>query len=440
MKILHLFPDANVFVQCCALHELDWSEYAEYDEVRLIVCTPVQREIDRHKARGNDRLGRQSRKVHSMFREIIVVGDTYKVVRDREPMVKLLLDPSCQPDRALAGRLDYDEMDDRIVGCVYTYRNRNPQWDIRLLTHDSGPMATAQMLAIPFVPVPDGWLRPAELNDAERENRRLHDEIAQLKGAEPRFSISQTARDGNEIDLLEFEWPSFGALSADEVGSLVESLKREFPVATEFGPGETKPRTVGAVVFNALRRFEPSSQQEIEKYTNTAYPEWIERCEEMLRCLHGALEHNREPVVFSFSATNEGLRPGKHVLVTITARGNFLVRPPRESDDGDEETDAESSAQGLLLPSPPRPPKGKWTTGYGSPLLRDLAVAPYVKPLTLRRVQKPTLPYPTVQCLSRDATCRFARGAEPRTTVVFLSSFSKRATLSHLRIMWVTLF
>ena len=319
-------------------------------------------------------------------------------------MVKLLLDPSCQPDRALAGRLDYDEMDDRIVGCVYTYRNRNPQWDIRLLTHDSGPMATAQMLAIPFVPVPDGWLRPAELNDAERENRRLHDEIAQLKGAEPRFSISQTARDGNEIDLLEFEWPSFGALSADEVGSLVESLKREFPVATEFGPSETKgeqPRTVGAVVFNALRRFEPSSQQEIEKYTNTAYPEWIEQCEEMLRCLHGALEHNREPVVFSFSATNEGSRPGKHVLVTITARGNFLVRPPRESDDGDEETDAESSAQGLLLPSPPRPPKGKWTTGYGFPLLRDMerlverigqgsdpfdfAVAPYIKPLTLRR-------------------------------------------------------
>ena len=95
-----------------------------------------------------------------MFREIIVGGDAYKVVRDRELMVKLLLDPSCQPDRALAGRLDYDEMDDRIVGCVYTYRNRNPQWDIRLLTHDSGPMATAQMLAIPFVPVPDGWLRP----------------------------------------------------------------------------------------------------------------------------------------------------------------------------------------------------------------------------------------------------------------------------------------
>ena len=305
---------------------------------------------------------------------------------------------------ALAGRRDYDETDDRIVGCVHGYRERNPQWDIRLLTHDSGPMATARMLSVPFVPVPDGWLRPPEPTDAERENRRLREEIAHLKGAEPKFSISHSGSDGKEIDPLEFEWPSFEELSAEEIGSLVESLKREFPVATEFGPGETQreqPRTVGAVLFDAMRRFEPASQQEIDEYTKIAYPEWIERCEEMLRGLHGALERNREPVVYSFSATNEGSRPGKHVLVTIMARGNFLVRPPRESDDGDEEADEESSAQGLLLPSPPRPPKGKLTTGYGSPLLRDmerlvgaigtfsdpldLAVAPYVEPLTLRR-------------------------------------------------------
>ena len=363
MKILHLFPDANVFVQCRDLHELDWSKYAEHDEVRLIVCMPVQQEINRHKGRGNDRLGRRSRKVHSMFREIIVSGNAYKVVRESGPIVKLLFEPSCQPDPALAGHLDYAQTDDRIVGCVHGYRERNPQWDIRLLTHDSGPMASAQMLSIPFVPVPNGWLRPPELNDTERENRRLREEIAQLKDAEPRFSISRVESDGEEIDQLEFEWPSFGRLSVDEVRSLVESLKRRFPIATEFGPGQTKegqPREVGAFLFNVTRRFEPSSQQEIDEYAKSAYPEWLERCEEALRHLHAALEHNQKPVGFSFSATNEGSYPGKHVLVTITARGNFLVRPPRDSDDVDEEMDSESSTQGLSLTAPPRPPEGRW--------------------------------------------------------------------------------
>ena len=130
MKILHLFPDTNVFVQCRALHELDWSAY---DEIRLIVCTPVQREIDRHKARGNDRLGRRSRKVHQMFREIIVAADAYRVVRESRPRVGLLFEPSCRPDLALAGDLDYTETDDCIVGCVHGYRARHPQWDNRVL-------------------------------------------------------------------------------------------------------------------------------------------------------------------------------------------------------------------------------------------------------------------------------------------------------------------
>ena len=403
MKILHLFPDTNVFVQCRALHELDWSEYDEYDEIRLIVCTPVQREIDRHKARGNDRLGRRSRKVHQMFREIIVAGDSYRVVQESHPRVSLLLEPSCRPNPALAGDLDYTETDDRIVGCVHGYRERNPQWDIRLLTHDSGPMATARMVSVPFEPVPDGWLRPPEPTDAERENRRLREEIAHLKSAEPRFTIAHSAGEGEDIDRLEFEWPSFEGLSGEEVGSLVESLKREFPLVTEFGFEEAtgaQPIQVGAMLLNAGRRFESPSQQEFDQYAKTAYPEWIDRCEGILRRLPAALEHNREPVAFSFSATNEGSCPGKHVLVTITARGNFLVRPPRESDDGDE-TDAEDSARGLLLPSPPKPPKGRWTAGYGSPLLGDisravralqhpsnpldLAVASLVEPLELRR-------------------------------------------------------
>ena len=403
MKILHLFPDTNAFVQCRALHELDWSEYEEFDEIRLIVCTPVQREIDRHKARGNDRLGRRSRKVHQMFREIIVGGDAYIVVRESHPRVSLLFEPSCRPDPALAGDLDYTETDDRIVGCVHGYRERNPHWDVRLLTHDSGPMATARMVSVPFVPVPDGWLRPPEPTDAERENRRLREEIAHLKSAEPRFSIAHSAGEGGDTDLLEFEWPSFAGLSGEEVGSLVESLKRKIPLVTEFGFEEAKgaqPIQVGAILLNVGRRFEPPSQQEIDQYAEIAYPDWIERCEGILQRLPAALEHHREPVVFSFFATNEGSCPGKQVLVTITARGNFLVRPPRESD-GVDETDAEDSAQELVLPSPPKPPTGRWTSGYGAPLLGDmvravsalqhasnpldLAVASLVEPLELRR-------------------------------------------------------
>lgn len=46
---LSFFPDTNLFIQCRPLGELDWSEWADFEEVHLIVCRTVQREIDRQK-------------------------------------------------------------------------------------------------------------------------------------------------------------------------------------------------------------------------------------------------------------------------------------------------------------------------------------------------------------------------------------------------------
>ena len=56
-RTLYLFPDTNVFIQCRPLNEVDWSEWMNHDEVHLIVCQPIQRELDKHKNRGNDRVG-----------------------------------------------------------------------------------------------------------------------------------------------------------------------------------------------------------------------------------------------------------------------------------------------------------------------------------------------------------------------------------------------
>ena len=58
---LYLFPDTNLFIQCRLLEQLDWSEWADFEEVRLIVCRPVQREIDNQQNRGNNRVAQRAR-------------------------------------------------------------------------------------------------------------------------------------------------------------------------------------------------------------------------------------------------------------------------------------------------------------------------------------------------------------------------------------------
>ena len=366
MKILHLFPDTNLFIQCRALEEFDWSVWAEFDEVHLIVCRPVQREIDNQKGKGDDRIGRRARQAHSQFRKIILSENGLKLIRETRPQVRLLVEPSYLPNPALADRLDYTKVDDEIVGCVHAHMELNPESDTRLLTHDSGPMASARMLSVPFVSIPDNWLLQPESNEEERENIRLKKELARLKMAEPQFAISCFDNEGSEINSLKFEYSIYEPLTENEISTYMDSLKEQFPLTTDFGPHEPMERQsqkLASVFLGMKETFTPASEQEIAEYTKTVYPGWVERCEHILRQLHVSLEKEADPLVFSFSAVNGGSRPGRDALVTITAKGNVLVRPPKMEDDDEDDRKQDESDQALSFPLPPRPPEGKWTTG-----------------------------------------------------------------------------
>jgi len=152
--VLYLFPDTNVFIQCRPLEELDWRQLGNFDEIHLIVCRPVQREIDNQKNRGKDRVGKRARTTAALFKEVIVGTDNYKLVREVGPQVKLMVEPSYLPSPEVKRELG-DSTDDEIVACLHAFRESHPDSDAGLLTHDSGPMATAKMLSLPVVAVPN---------------------------------------------------------------------------------------------------------------------------------------------------------------------------------------------------------------------------------------------------------------------------------------------
>jgi hypothetical protein len=55
-KILYLFPDTGLLIQCLPLGELDWGRWTGFDEIHLIISRPIQKEIDKHKNGGNSDL------------------------------------------------------------------------------------------------------------------------------------------------------------------------------------------------------------------------------------------------------------------------------------------------------------------------------------------------------------------------------------------------
>lgn len=68
----------------------------------------------------------------------------------------------------IADQLDYRERDDQLVGIAYAFRSENSRNDVRVLTHDTGPMASAKMVGMDLIAVPDEWLLAPETTTADR--------------------------------------------------------------------------------------------------------------------------------------------------------------------------------------------------------------------------------------------------------------------------------
>ena len=236
-SVVYLFADTNLLIQCRALEELDWSAWNEFDEVRLIVSSPVLREIDYRKNKGNDRIGKRARAASAMFREILDGG--YKLVRDRGPCVKLSVEPQHRHSKDIEKHLNYQERDDQLIGIVYEFAKRNPGTEVCLLTHDTTPLYTAKGLRLAADVIPDEWLLPPENTESEKELAALKAENARLKKAEPYFAIQCLDGAGAEIERYEAAFTWFKPLTDAETNALMQHLKERFPLETDFGPRES---------------------------------------------------------------------------------------------------------------------------------------------------------------------------------------------------------
>lgn len=361
-RTLYLFPDTNVFIQCKPLEQLDWSEWQDFSEIHLLICRPVQREIDDQKTRGNDRVGKKARTTYKMFRRIINGRQEYEVVRNSTPVVKLYLEGPSRPSPDLEDTLDYTKTDDQIIGCLHKFRQGNQGADARLLTHDGGPMMTANSLGIPYVAVKDDWLLKPENNELERENASLKERVAQLERAEPKFSIEMVDDTEAILDLFELEHPVYDPLPDDTIKSLMDRLTTRFPKTTDFGSREPEPGSHNPTLVDLIasrRTYAPATNEEIDQYSNRDYPKWVSGCRTVLSNLHEKLQKEAGEPEFTFAISNVGNRPGNSALVNIAGKGNLEIYVGEYKPESEQSPSIESA-----LPSPPTPPVGRWSSIY----------------------------------------------------------------------------
>lgn len=344
---LTLFVDTNLFIQCRDVKGLPWSELGDFEGIDLVVCRPVQKEIDDHKGSPGARVARKARAASSLLRSVVLNDLAPTVVSVGPPNVRLVLetqiraqDPSLEPD-------------DQLVAIANDYCAAHPDRDVRVLTNDTGVMVSARAVSLPYIPTPDGWLMEPE---DDRELKAARAEADRLRRVEPSFETRCVTGDP-DAGRLKLVYRDFNKLSDAEIMDLVQRARARFPQAPQPARPEPEVSPLTGITVHSVEDARYASYQ-------SDYADWEQK-------LHAALEHVHEklvsvdPIEIVFAAVNNGTRPATDVRVEIAARGNFhLFRRPHDSDEDDDAHPNDLDKSRIRLPRPPLAPRPRRATDF----------------------------------------------------------------------------
>lgn len=365
----HAFiADTNLFFECKRLEELPWSDLA-VDPIVIALTKPVLAEIDKHK-KGGGRTRKRAIEISGRIRGMLTAHPPQEVIQEARPRVLLRLMPIVQPDPALAGSLDYDINDDRIVGSVSAILKDGAFASASILTDDTVAASTAHSLGLSFFLIPETWKRPPEVTTEAKRIKELEKDLSIYRAQEPAISIEDASGDTTHAHVV---LRVALALESTEIEQLIDNLKARHPIREEFAAPETELQADGTEIS-----YEAPDAEAVEKYKSEAYPKWISACRSVFESLHNGRTEPEPPVALTFSIANRGTRPASRMRVSFEASGNIhLSRDAYGPDDDDQDDGDEQSALPPIpnLPSPPVAPEVRRTVKRPQPVSKGVDIA-----------------------------------------------------------------
>ena len=340
MATTYFIADTNLFLQYKALDEVDWRLLDHLDDIEVVVCRTVQREIDSLKYGREGRRSKRARRAASIFFKILEHGPQQQ--KATPPRVLLSMYERALPSKDLGDQLDYTKNDDCIIGFLAQFRADNPSADVRLLTSDYGQAFTANHLQLPYVIVPEDWRLPPERDDKDRKIEQLTQQLKERQAPEPEFDFSCDQSPSGRPGHVEITYGAFQPLTSRERDQLSERLRKRYP------PTVVNPNRISA--------------EAISNYTERDYPAWISECRKRMDGVHSVVQEEHCPEL-TVSIQNIGSRPARDALIEIRASENIGLTVPV----------TELRELGLIpvveRPKPPQQPKPRLRWPY---ILNDL--------------------------------------------------------------------
>jgi PIN domain len=346
-KKLVLFPDTNIFIEARDLKQLPWDELAT-DEITLLVCAAVRKEVDEHKTSDKNRVRKRALQWNPEFRKLLRPRAVPLLLRENSPRVSVLLAPPNPPGPSHSS-LDLHEPDDQLVDATLKYRASHQTEDVRLFTHDTGPIGKAYETGLEHVELPPNWLRDSGPSDEQKEIESLRRKLKLHEENCPTPSIRFLNERGQEIDCVKLTVRRCRSLLSSEVESLLTELKSQDPPPTA---EQLKAQESGALgQFMSGYDWRPPSDESIAKFLDEEYPAWLNQVEQVLFHLGFDLGIESSITSFCIAWKNVGARPAESAKLTVKVGGNFSFLK--------KDVEPTSLFKAIQIPPHPTPPTGK---------------------------------------------------------------------------------
>jgi len=158
-----VFIDTNIFLHYKLFDQIDWLDVCSAKECELLISPIIIDELDKHKV-GNTKIGKRARNVLSRL-EKLYENDNFEI--QKNVLVKIINDKP-RNDTFLKNGLNHEEQDHRIFACIIEYQEKNPSFDISLITGDVGPRIRARQFDIQIIKPPQKYFISPGTSDEEK--------------------------------------------------------------------------------------------------------------------------------------------------------------------------------------------------------------------------------------------------------------------------------
>ncbi len=226
----YAIPDTNIFLHYDIL-SVDWCKELESDEVEIIVCSTVLKELDNKKSDGNQKISDRATKNLSIIESH---NSSKEEIRKNVKLSVNIKEPYI--DWREYG-LDSSLNDDRILGFIIERKNTD---DDVLITNDLTPRIKGKEIGMSVMKLSCEML-PDPKNEERKEFEKMKNKLQKFENKIPDLSI-QLVSEETKGDLPKFTLKEIQNLSTKQIEEMVLKKEQELRITSS-------PSTLGISAF-----------------------------------------------------------------------------------------------------------------------------------------------------------------------------------------------